>query len=152
MLVGVTLLLLASAAEIPDAVHLRACVSSVRSFVSDDNPGVDWLLEKANQDLDTVVLYLLRMCYFHHQRVVDAYSMQPVFDSTKSTVSGFSEYEFQLLAEIVKEEASEGSEYRLDESIKLEAPSGAWEITAVVLAVGIPLALFRRRSVINHTR
>ena len=93
-----------------DRDHMARCMPAVRAFVSEGGDSILRLLAEAFDDVDVVLLYLLRMCYFHHDRdTVNGYDVEKLFKDSQRKVSSFTDYEFTLLTEAIKEEQVSGA-------------------------------------------
>ena len=108
----ITLLLGSAAAAVSDLTHMKSCVTSVRSVISDGGEEIDSLYKKANYNTDTVLLYLLRMCYYHHDRSSVEYDMSALLSTHKTKVDRFTQKEFDLITEVTREEAINQSLYK----------------------------------------
>lgn len=92
-------------ANISDYDHMQSCVTCVRLSMASTEPVVDRLLRQANHELDTVILYLLRTCYFTLHRSASEYDLHILLASASRHVAGFTDYEFGLLHNITTQEA-----------------------------------------------
>lgn len=121
-------------------VQMARCVTSVRLFVESGGPSIDWLTEKANNDIDSVLLYLLRLCYYHS---TPSDELQTVFDSIKTSVASFSPYELTLLQNVLADEAS-AQAHRIS---PIQAEVSHWSTTSVTVAIGaiISMLAIKRR-------
>ena len=90
---------------IDDTMHMQSCVAAIRSTVALGGQWIDDLLVQAKNDMDTLVLYLLRLCYFHHPRITDDYDMRSRLANHRGPVKGFTEIEFALLDSVTRQEA-----------------------------------------------
>ena len=105
-------LILTTASGLSDFHHMRNCVTSVRVFVSDGGEPIEWLRTKARGDDDTVLLYLLRLCYFYQtDKAGVPYDMPALYSRHKESVASFTDEEFALLSEVIRQEAITGIPY-----------------------------------------
>ena len=129
---------------------------AVRSFVSVGDDSFDVLLKQANDDIDVVLLYLLRKCYFHHSRDSDnLYDMGKLHRELKVEVASFTDYEFSLLTEALRAEERDSSLYTqtIDWGALEEDPPSTW--WAYYLALGgllswIPLYVLRQKKLKSY--
>lgn len=89
-----------------DLAHMSRCLPAVRSFISEGGDSVDWLFERAEEDADVVLLYMIRMCFFFHERYPGphSYDAKALFGRVTSSVPSFTDSEFKLLSEAVHTE------------------------------------------------
>ena len=118
--------ILGASHALPDIAHMQKCLPAVRSFIADGGDSVDWLFEKANNETDVVLLYMLRMCYFHHERDdLHQYNAKRLFSKVAGSVESFGDYEFELLTQAIKQEMVSGKPY--EELVnKLEGEGEEW--------------------------
>lgn len=97
------LMTLCVASQVSDQEHMSRCLPAVRSFISEGGDSVDWLFEQANEDADVVLLYMVRMCYFFHERSLPTaiYDAKALFARVTTSVPSFTDTEFKLLGEAV---------------------------------------------------
>ena len=141
-------LLAVTIAGMSDLEHMSKCLPAVRFFVSEGGDSVDWLFEKANNDADVVLLYMMRMCYFHQDRNnPNQYDTGEIFARVSGHVPSFSEQELTILGEAVSREVISGKPY--DELFNKDSGffSGSHK-TATFLVLFVLLSFFvvRRNS------
>lgn len=139
-----------------DYEHMGRCMPAVRNFVSAGDDSFDLLLKQANDDIDVVLLYLLRKCYFHHSRDSDnLYDMGKLQRGLIVEVASFTDYEFSLLTEALRAEQRDSSLYTqtIDwGAVNDDPPSPRWPY---YLALGgvlswIPLYVLSQRKLKSY--
>ena len=109
-------------------------------------------MEQAKDDIDVVLLYLLRMCYFDHVREDGEYSMHTVYAQRKGAVESFTDYEFALLTAAINEEQANRSLYERvmtwGEANEENAygMGNVFQLTGLLAVVFVPLYVMRTAS------
>jgi hypothetical protein len=151
----ILLFVLQAVSAISDLEHMSRCLPAVRTFIADGGGSVDWLFEKADDDADVVLLYMMRMCYFRHDREIEStrYDAKALFGRVTDRVESFTDHEFALLSEAVRQEVVSGKPYEelfnkpLSEESEWE--SGFQKILFVVPLIGVGLAALVARGLIR---
>ena len=131
--------------------HMSHCLPAVRKFMTDGSDSVEWLFEKANEETDVVILYLTRMCFFHHPRSEEKYDMAPVFKQVTDKVASFDQDEFDLLSEAVRLEIVRGQYFQdyIDAVTEIPEVDGTdmllVQIIAACIGLGVPLYMWKRQ-------
>lgn len=140
------LFVVASESALTDSRHMDRCFVSVRNFFEFQD--VSWLLEKA--DTDTVLLFLLRVCYFQHPRD-GSYSLNPE-SVRKPNIPSFEKYHFQLIDKTILKEAKNNllknpirPNHILDDIDDVNQ-SDVWPICVAAIAMSIALLIRRFNS------
>lgn len=147
------LALMGSASREQDQEHMARCMPATRRFVSEGGEAIEWLLDQAKDDIDVVLLYLLRMCYFDHVRGDGEYVMHTVYAQRKGAVESFTDDEFALLTAAINEEQANRSLYQRvmnwgeenDESAPYSM-GNLFHLTALLAVVFVPLYVMRIAS------
>lgn len=135
-----------------DQEHMARCMPATRRFVSEGGDAIEWLLEQAKDDIDVVLLYLLRMCYFDHVREDSEYSMNTVYAQREGAVESFTDYEFALLTAAINEEQANRSLYERimtwGEANEENAygMGNVFQLTGLLAVVFVPLYVMRTAS------
>lgn len=159
-----TLIVICIASHESDLTHMSRCLPAVRSFISEGGDSVDWLFERADEDADVVLLYMIRMCYFFHERSPGphVYDAKALFGRVTSSVPSFTDSEFKLLSEAVHMEMT--SQKPFEELFN--PPPGDTDfftgsvdsmlipVLGMILGLGIPALVYmhRQNGLIHRTK
>ncbi len=80
----VFLLLTIGYATVTDSLHMQSCVVCVRDAVSAGHTVIDRLTHQAGGKVETVILYLLRACYYSMSRTGGEYSVEKLYTLAKN--------------------------------------------------------------------
>ena len=127
-------------ATVTDLAHMQSCVLCVRESVLLGDSLIDRLTHQADGQIETVILYLLRACYFRMTRSKLPYQIPDLLMHATSSVPGFTDREFTILRDITRIEAFS----RLDS--KTQNGGNVWSYwdvpLSVVLVTFVTLPLF----------
>ena len=131
---------------VSDMSHMQSCVSCARDTVSSGHDLIDRLTNQADGRIETVILYLLRACYFRVDRYQASCQVPDILKHAQSSVPSFTDHEFTLLNEITRIEAYS----YLNSKSQSESPiSNEWEVqfsVALVACLTLPLFLWRIKT------
>jgi hypothetical protein len=105
------------------------------------------LLRQANHELDTVILYLLRTCYFTMRRSAGEYDVHILLASASKHVAGFTDYEFGLMNNITTQEAfSKIEQKRANDDSYPVSNDQLYMVCLALISIASLSWLFRRKT------
>ncbi len=119
-------------ATVTDSHHMQSCVVCVRDAVSAAHSIIDGLTHQADGKVETVILYLLRVCYFSMNRTEGEYSVEKLYTLATRSVPSFTHHEFKVLEEITRMEAFA----RIDDKLKTDYwTTDEWGIPTAIAVI-----------------
>ena len=145
-LVTILLTLTLSRSEVSDLAHMQSCVGSVREAVSSRHESIDRLIRQAEGKIETVILYLLRVCYFGVERSSESYHVSDLLIHATTAVPSFSDREFALLREITTMEAFSSLGKKVENVPSISLDWGGSLMFALFTSVILPLFVWRSKT------
>ena len=123
---------------------MQSCVVCVRDAVSAGHTVIDRLTHQADGKVETVILYLLRACYYSISQTGGEYSVEKLLTIATKSVPSFTLHEFKMLEEITRMEAFA----RIDDKLKTDySTTDVWGIpTAIAVVTFASMSFLIRRK------